>query len=126
MTVRDLIGGEVLTSSPDQSLRNAADTMSASNVGALAVVRDGRLVGIITERDLVGAIASSVDTDEAQVGDWMTQDPDSLDPEMDVEAAADWMLAAGYRHLPVVDGVNLIGVLSIKDVLWAVTAPAGT
>ena len=124
MTVRDLIGGEVMTTLPTRTLRNAAEAMSEGNVGALAVLRDRRLIGIITERDLVAALAESADADNSLVEEWMTRDPDSLDPDMEVEAAADWMLAAGYRHLPVLEGPNLVGILSIKDVLWALTEPA--
>lgn len=124
MTVRELIGGDVVTSAPTQTLREAAGAMANANVGALAVIRDRRLIGIITERDLIGALAEEVDAETSLVEDWMTQDPDSLDPEMEVDAAADWMLAAGYRHLPVVEGLNLVGMVSIKDVLWALTAPS--
>lgn len=124
MTVRDLIGGEVVTSAPNRTIREAAGAMANANVGALAVMRDRRLIGIITERDLVAALAESADAESSLVEDWMTQDPDSLDPEMEVDAAADWMLAAGYRHLPVVEGLNLVGMVSIKDVLWAITAPS--
>jgi CBS domain-containing protein len=51
----------------------------------------------------------------------MTIDPDSLDPDMPIKDAADWMLAAGYRHLPVVEGTTPIGMVSIKDILWGVT-----
>jgi CBS domain-containing protein len=126
MNVRDLVGGEPIAISPSQPLRVAATSMADANIGALAVVRDGRLIGIVTERDLVGALAQSVDADTSPVGDWMTMDPDSLDPEMEVDDAAEWMLAAGDRHLPVVDGVDLIGVVSIKDVLWALTEPKGS
>ena len=124
MIVRDLVGGEVVTSAPTRTLRDAAEAMAAANVGALAVVKDRRLIGIITERDLVASLAESADVDASLVDDWMTRDPDSLDPDMEVEAAADWMLAAGYRHLPVLEGPNLVGIVSIKDVLWALTEPA--
>lgn len=126
MTVRDLIGGEVMTTPPTKTLRETAAAMADGNFGALAVLRDRRLIGIITERDLVAALADSADADTSLVEDWMTRDPDSLDPDMDVDSAADWMLAAGYRHLPVLEGPNLIGILSIKDVLWALTEPAIT
>jgi CBS domain-containing protein len=55
----------------------------------------------------------------------MTEYPDSFTPEMEVNEAADWMLATGYRHLPVVEGKSVLGVISIKDVLWALTEPGG-
>jgi CBS domain-containing protein len=123
MTVRELIGGEIVWIEPSSSLHQAAIQMHDSDVGALAVETNGALVGIITERDLVRACATNVDFDASRVKDWMTPNPDSLGPEMSVGAAATWMVAAGYRHLPVVEGGRAIGVVSIKDILWALTEP---
>ncbi|HET8739476.1 MAG TPA: CBS domain-containing protein [Acidimicrobiia bacterium] len=121
MTVRELIGGEIVAVDPHRSLRQAAGLMATSELGALAVTEDRRLIGIFTERDLVRACANRADLDRSTVGDWMTIDPDSLDPDMPIKDAADWMLAAGYRHLPVVEGTTPIGMVSIKDILWGVT-----
>ncbi|MFP3881745.1 MAG: CBS domain-containing protein [Actinomycetota bacterium] len=124
MRVGELVGAEVVGIEANRTLREAIRLMSESEVGALAVQRDGRLTGIFTERDVIRACTDQADLDSVLVESWMTSDPDSLDPDMNVEAAADWMLAAGYRHLPVVDGVNLIGMVSIKDILWAVKGPS--
>jgi CBS domain-containing protein len=82
---------------------------------------DGALEGILTERDMLRAVAEGADLDVDLVSSWMTEYPDSFDPEMAIEEAAEWMLATGFRHLPVVDGGAVVGVISIKDVLWAVT-----
>lgn len=122
MTVRELVGGEVVQVATGDKLAKATKEMASHGVGALAVVDNGRLRGIITERDVVSACADEADLEVATVEDWMTADPDSLDPNMAVEDAADWILAAGYRHLPVLEGDRLIGVVSIKDVLWALTS----
>ena len=124
MTIRELVGGEVVEIEATRTLREAIRLMTANQVGAVAVQRNGRLAGIFTERDVLRACAEDADLDSVTVRDWMTSDPDSLDPEMNVEAAADWMLAAGYRHLPVVEGVDLVGMVSIKDILWALTEPS--
>lgn len=124
MTIRELVGGEVVEIEATRTLREAIRLMTANQVGALAVQRDGRLAGIFTERDVLRACAEDADLDSVTVRDWMTSDPDSLDPDMNVEAAADWMLAAGYRHLPVLEGVDLVGMVSIKDILWALTEPS--
>lgn len=124
MRVGELVGAEVVGIEANRTLREAIRLMSESDVGALAVQRDGRLTGIFTERDVIRACTDEADLDSVLVESWMTSDPDSLDPDMNVEAAADWMLAAGYRHLPVMDGVNLIGMVSIKDILWAVKGPS--
>ena len=98
--------------------------MNETSVGSVAVLVDGALEGILTERDILNAVVSFADFDRDPVSNWMTDDPDSLGPEMEVDEAANWMLATGYRHLPVVDGRNVLGVVSIKDVLWAITEPS--
>jgi CBS domain-containing protein len=98
--------------------------MKSNGVGSLAVEVDGALEGIFTERDLLDAVAGDADLDRARVEDWMTAYPDSIDPDMSVPEAADWMLASGYRHIPVVDASGILGMISIKDVLWAMTEPS--
>ena len=123
MIVQELIGGQAVSVEPTATLRDAVRQMTGSEVGALVVQKDGQIVGIITERDILGACAEDVDLAAVPVADWMTDDPDSLGPEMTVAAAADWMLAAGYRHLPVVDGTEIMGMVSIKDILWGLTEP---
>jgi len=123
MTVRELIGGEIAWIEPSGTLRDAARQMHESDIGALAVESDGVLHGIFTERDLTRAVASGAELDWALIEDWMTPYPDSFGPDMSVETAATWMLAAGYRHLPVVEGQEVIGMISMKDILWALTEP---
>jgi CBS domain-containing protein len=121
MTVRDLVAGTVIWVAPDATLRQAAEVMVSTDVGSVAVEVDGALEGIFTERDMLRAVAEGADLDTDRVSSWMTEYPDSFDPEMAIEEAAEWMLATGFRHLPVVEGDAVIGVISIKDVLWAVT-----
>ena len=123
MTVRELIGGEIAWIEPSGTLRDAARQMHESDIGALAVESDSVLHGIFTERDLTRAVASGAEPDRALIEDWMTPYPDSFGPDMSVETAATWMLAAGYRHLPVVEGQEVIGMISMKDILWALTEP---
>lgn len=121
MTVRDLVAGDVVWVAPEATLRKGAEMMVSTEVGSVAVEVDGALEGIFTERDLLRAVAEGADLDTEPISTWMTEYPDSFHPEMDVEEAAEWMLATGFRHLPVVDGGDVVGVISIKDVLWAVT-----
>ena len=125
MTVRELIGGEVVSTQPKRAMREAIRIMTAQGVGALVVEHDGVLSGILSERDVIRACAEDADLDATTVDEWMTEDPDSLEPDVGVEDAAEWMLAAGYRHLPVVEGTRIVGMVSIKDVLWALTDRAG-
>ena len=98
--------------------------MKETGIGSVAVEVDGALEGILTERDILNAVASFADLDRDTVSNWMTDDPDSFGPEVGSEEAANWMLATGYRHLLVVDGPNVLGVISIKDVLWAIAEPS--
>lgn len=119
MRVGELIGGPVATCTTETTILDAARRMLDDEIGSLAVVTDDRLVGIVTERDIVRGFAEPDLGDHVQ--DVMTPNPDSLAPDIDIDDAADWMMGAGYRHLPVLDGTRLVGMVSIKDLLWALT-----
>jgi len=121
MEVRNLVGDETVWIEPTNTMREATYLMASHDIGALPVEIDGDLVGILTERDVLNACAEGADFASSPVRTWMTPDPDTLEPDTSAEEAATWMLAAGYRHLPVLDGARVIGVVSIKDVLWALT-----
>jgi CBS domain-containing protein len=104
-----------------------AKRMADRNVGAVLAVDDGRLTGIMTERDLMRAVARGL-RDDAVVGECMTADPDTIAPDDTIEHAAVLMIHGGYRHLPVVDGADVVGVLSIRDLVQVVfedSAPRG-
>jgi CBS domain-containing protein len=104
-----------------------ARRMAARNVGAVLVLEAGRLSGIMTERDLMRAVARGL-RDDAVVGECMTADPDTIAPDDTIEHAATLMIHGGYRHLPVVDGDDVVGVLSIRDLVQVVvedSAPRG-
>jgi CBS domain-containing protein len=120
--VKDLIGGTVVSCEPGASLAMAAREMRKGEVGCVTVMKAGTLIGVVTERDIIHAMAEGAPA-TAKVADWMTPEPDTVDGDVDIEEAAEWMLATGYRHLPVIDGAALVGVLSIKDVLWAMAEP---
>lgn len=125
MHVRNLLAGFVASCPPSIALREAARAMDAAAIGSVAVMDGEDLVGIFTERDLLHALAVGADPDQERTGDWMTPDPDTVQPDLEVDEAADWMMATGHRHLPVTDeGGALLGIISIKDVLWAMTDPA--
>lgn len=121
MELRELLSGEIETVSADTTIGEAAHKMKEAQIGSLAVIDDDEFSGIFTERDVLQVVAAGADPSEETVGAWMTMYPDSFMPDMDVEEAADWMLASGYRHLPVMEKGKLIGMASIKDILWALT-----
>ena len=119
MKLRDLVGGAATLCGPDLTVAEAARVMIDQGIGSLGVMDSGRLVGIMTERDVLRAVAEGADLVGTSVETAMTPDPDEFEPEVEVGDAANWILATGYRHLPVVEDGHLLGILSIKDVLWA-------
>lgn len=121
MELREVLSGEVITIEHGLTVAEGAALMEQERVGSLAVVADDEIYGIFTERDVVRCVAAGYDSVDSTIGEWMTPYPDSFSPDMTIEDAADWMLAVGYRHLPVVEKGRLIGMTSIKDILWALT-----
>ncbi len=119
MIVEELMVGPVDSCTVDTDVSEAARRMLADDVGSLAVVDGDQLVGIVTERDLLPLVADRRDQAGTPVGEVMTPNPDFLSPDVDIDDVTDWMMAAGYRHLPVVDAGRIVGMVSIKDLLWA-------
>ncbi len=119
MKLGSLVGGSASVIGQEATLEDAARAMVDDGTGSLAVIEGRALVGILTERDIVRAVAEDADPAEALVQDWMTEEPDTFLPDVDVDEAAAWLLETGYRHLPVVTGDELLGVVSIRDLLWA-------
>jgi len=121
MEVRELVGGSTQMCDATCTMADAAETMVREAVGSLGVSGREGLAGIVTERDVLRAVAGAVDLSTELVTSWMTPNPDTVPADMTVDDAAVWMVAAGYRHLPILDGQELLGIASIKDVLWAIT-----
>ena len=119
MKVSDLQPHELFTAQVEETLEVAADRMSWHQVGALPILEGQRLVGIVTERDLTAALAEGADAEVTPVSDYMTSAPEVLRPDSELADAAHLMLELGIRHLPVVRSGQLIGVLSMRDVLDA-------
>lgn len=102
-----------------ETLADAARRMTRYDIGALPVFAGGDLVGIVTERDLARAVADGVDPGTATVDEHMTAEPFTVTGHTPARDAAIQMLGLGLRHLPVVDGPDVLGMLSIRDVLEA-------
>src|ERR1044071_4421194 len=102
-TLADVMRTEVIDVAPEDTLGEVAERMTAVNVGAVIVKDYGRMIGILTERDMLKAMAERVHTSEARVRQWMTEDPLTASSDTDCEEAAQTMLEHGFRHLPVLD-----------------------
>ncbi|GIU93758.1 MAG: hypothetical protein KatS3mg012_0215 [Gaiellaceae bacterium] len=125
-TLADICKPTFITVAPEDTLGEVAERMTKQNVGAVVVKDHGRLIGILTERDMLRAMAARVHTSEARVRQWMTEDPITASPGMTLEEAARVMLDHGFRHLPVVDGSDVLGVVSLRRVLVDTTPPAAS
>ena len=117
--ISELIEGHplILADSSD-NVRDVARKMSERNIGAIAVLHSGKLVGIFSERDLMTrVVAPGLNPDETPVSNVMTKSLVAAKPEEEIGSALQKMQSLGCRHLPVVDGGNLIGMLSLRDLL---------
>jgi CBS domain-containing protein len=115
-TVGDIMSRSLLTVEPTMTLTEAARQMEGRKVGAVLVASDGRLTGILTERDVLRAVAAG-NVESASVGEWMTPDPETVEASESVSQAGVLMIHGGFRHLPVLDGVDPIGIISIRDLV---------
>ena len=118
-TLRDVMNTAVVTTAPQTPLAQAAAAMVAAGVGSAVVMQGSFLAGIVTERDVLRAAASGEDLRDSAVSDWMTADPQSASPDSSPEEAAQIMLLNGFRHLPVVDGRSVCGVVTLRDLFAA-------
>jgi CBS domain-containing protein len=114
--VADHMTPDVLTVTAESSLREAAAKMVERAVGAVVIVDGESVQAILTERDVMKAVAAGAAGD-APAADWMTQHPDTIEPSDTMDHAAALMIHGGYRHLPVVEGGKLVGIVSIRDLM---------
>ena len=115
-TLAEVMTKDVLTVEPSDTIGEAAEKMTGADVGAVVVSDFGRLIGILTERDVMRAVAGRVHSSEARVREWMTPDPVTMTQDASVEEAGETMIDRGFRHIPVVDGERAVGIVSIRDV----------
>jgi CBS domain-containing protein len=126
-TVSESMSRDLLTVDETTPLVGAVREMNARRVGAVLVLDGERLVGVFTERDVLRAVSEGLSA-EAIVGDWMTRGPETIEPEQPAEHAAVLMIHGGFRHMPLVEGDDVVGILSIRDLMKIVldnAAPRG-
>jgi CBS domain-containing protein len=118
---------DLLTVSAGEALQDVAQRMVDRDVGAVLVTDGSELSGILTERDVLRAVAAGIQ-DDTIVADWMTRDPETMGPDDTTQHAAVLMIHGGFRHLPLVEGSDVVGMLSIRDLMRVVldnAAPRG-
>ena len=114
-TVAEVMTTDVLSVDPTASIGEAAEKMMDGGVGAVVVMEDMvRMVGIITERDILNAVAQRARAAEARVRQWMTESVVTIEPETTVQDAAQMMFERNFRHLPVAKDGRLLGIVSLR------------
>ena len=121
MTIARMLAGrnqQVVRCSPQETVRDAAERLADNRIGAMPVVDDGRVIGIFSERDLLYCIAEHGNGAlDLLVGEVMTAPPITADPGSTVRDAFEVMTLRRIRHLPVLDGNQLIAFVSIGDLV---------
>jgi CBS domain-containing protein len=114
-TVAEIMNRDILVVDPTASIGEAAEKMMDAGVGAVVVMEDMvRLVGIVTERDILRAVAQRARAAEARVRQWMTESVITIDPETNIDEAAKMMFERNFRHLPVTRDGRLLGIVSLR------------
>ncbi len=127
MQVRDGMSKLVLSVGPQHTLRDAARLMAERKVGAAVVMDpDGEGPGIVTERDVLLSIGAGEDPDQERVADHLTSDVVFAAPDWPLERAALTMVERGFRHLIVCEGSEVMGILSVRDVVRVWTQDGAT
>ena len=116
-------GSQIFSVAPQDSVLHAIEIMATRHVGALLVMHEGALLGIISERDYARkVILKNRSSHDTPVGDIMTKNPVTVSPEATVHQCMEIMTEGRFRHLPVVDEGRVVGMLSIGDLVKAVIA----
>jgi CBS domain-containing protein len=119
VTLREIMHTQVVSAGSEDPVSAAAAAMVRGRTGSALVMQGRFLAGILTERDVLRAAASGADLTTTPVSAWMTKDPESATLDTTVEDAAQLMLLNGFRHLPVLDGREVSGVVSLRDLFAA-------
>ncbi|MDH4111055.1 MAG: CBS domain-containing protein [Actinomycetota bacterium] len=121
MQVADVMHTDVKTAETEDTFADVAKTMRTNGISSVVVLEGKKLVGIVTERDIVNLVAAGGDPHTVKVAHGMTRrDLETIGPKMDLTDAAEHMVERNIRHLPVVDRAKVVGIVSIRDLTrWA-------
>jgi CBS domain-containing protein len=114
-TVREVMKTTLYSVDPATTVGEAISLMAQNRIGSALIMEGGKLIGIFTERDTVRAISQSYDAPTHEISSWMTRNPTTVSPDVDSEEALRTMLDSGFRHLPVVEAGEVIGMVSMRD-----------
>ena len=122
VTTSELMAGAVMTrtfvsAAPEDTLGELAERLAEADAGSALVVEFGRLIGILTSRDIVHAVGERVHPSEARVRHWMTPEPVVASPDLPVEEAARLMVTGGFHHLPITEDDRPVGVVGLRAVV---------
>src|SRR5437588_4446652 len=124
-TVGEIMCSTLVSVEPTATVAEAATVMGGRHVGSTLVMDPGSLAGIFTERDILRALSQDFDAPSHPVSHWMTRDPMTVPPQTPVDDALDLMLSKGFRHLPIEDGGQIVGVVSMRDLSGAIAERSG-
>ena len=116
-TLREIMTPEVFSTTASTPVADVAASMLKGRFGSALVMEGSTLMGIFTERDVLRAAAARADLTSSRVADWRTGDPATASPDMETGEATEIMMSQGFRHLPVVDGTTIAGIVSFRDIL---------
>jgi CBS domain-containing protein len=121
MLVGEIMHSDVKTATASDSFADVAKMMRANGISSVVVLDGKKLQGIVTERDIVNLVAEGGDPNTTTVEGGMTRlDLITVDPKTELSQAAELMVSNNIRHLPIVDGGNVVGIVSIRDMTrWA-------
>jgi CBS domain-containing protein len=120
MLVKDVMNGKVVTAAPDTTIVETAKIMESHNIGCLIVVTDGKIAGLITDRDiLTKVVGKAKDAEKTTIEDVMTKKVICVKPDLDIEEASKIMTDNGIKKLPVVENGNLQGIVTATDIIIA-------
>lgn len=114
---KDVMTRRFVSAAPEDTLGELAERLAEADAGSALVVEFGRLVGIITSRDIVRAVGGRVHPSEGRVRHWMSDEPVVASPDLPAEEAAQLMVTGGFHHLPVTDDERPVGVIGLRAVV---------
>jgi CBS domain-containing protein len=125
MQVSEIMSTDLVTVGPEYNVADVASLMRSKRIGSVIVLEDDRVLGILTERDILGVVGGGEDPKNVAAHEALTDDLVTIGPDAPVEEAAQEMVRAGVRHLPVISEQDLIGIVSMRDLVrWSVRGVA--